>query len=123
MSAFRRRTQFVAPFIISVAACSGGKSHESPNRFPGTVWYVMSQGENKCSASFTDLDCPKGAMCNPPPPSETKCPPFAEGQNWANVAKRTNGTCAVLPALCYEESCLGAATDCPLEIGQTLSPQ
>jgi hypothetical protein len=124
MSAFRRRTQFAAPFIVSIAACSGGKPHEDPAKtFPGTVWYVHKQAGDTCIASLTDLGCPKGAMCNPPPPSESKCPPFAGGQEWTNVAKRADGKCAMLPAGCVEESCLGLVTDCPLEIGQKLPAQ
>jgi hypothetical protein len=122
MSAFRRRTRFAAPFVVSVAACSGGKPHEDPpKRFPGTVWYVQKQvGGDNCTASLTDLGCPKGAMCNPPPPSESKCPPFEGGQDWMNVARRADGKCAVLPPGCIAESCMGLATDCPLDIGQRL---
>lgn len=124
MSAFRRRTRFAAPFIVSLAACSGGKTREEPppKRYPGTIWHVQQNAPGVCSASETELGCPKGVMCNPPPPSDSKCPPFPEGQSWTKVAKKANGTCAVLPPSCYDDSCLGAATDCPLPIGETLPP-
>lgn len=123
MSAFRRRTTFAAPFIVSVAACSGGKANENPQKtYPGTVWYVSKQAgsDDVCRASLTNLGCPKGAMCNPPPPSESKCPPFEGGQDWMHVARRADGGCAVLPPGCVDESCLGLRTDCPLDIGQHL---
>lgn len=122
MSAFRRRTQFAAPLIISLAACSSSKGPESPppKQYPGTIWYVMNEPGGDCKATETELGCPKGVMCNPPPPSESKCPPFADGQNWANVAKKKDGTCAVLPSGCFDESCLGAAAPCPLPIGEAL---
>lgn len=80
----------------------------------------MSSAGDHCQASETDLGCPKGVMCNPPPPSQSKCPPFAEGQTWAHVVKRPDGTCAVLPPGCEDDSCVGAKTECPLPIGETL---
>ncbi len=61
-------------------------------------------------------------MCNPPPPSEIKCPPFPKDQNWTTVTKRQSGACAVLPPDCIDDTCIGAATDCPLAIGEKLPP-
>lgn len=123
MSAFRRRTQFAAPFVLSIAACSGGKGREAPpKRYPGPTWHVRMIGPDRCSASESNLGCPEGVMCNPPPPSEIKCPPFPKDQNWTTVTKRQSGACAVLPPDCIDDTCIGAATDCPLAIGEKLPP-
>jgi hypothetical protein len=124
MSAFRRRTVFAAPVIV-IAACSGSKTPEepAPKRYPGATWHVSSRGPDQCMAGETDLGCPKGVTCNPPPPQEIECPAFPEGREWVRVVKRPNGECAILPDGCFADSCVGAATACPLPFGQQLPPK
>lgn len=124
MSAFRRRTVFAAPIILTVAACSGGKTPEDPQpkRYPGPTWHVSQRGPDTCMASETDQGCPKGVMCNPPPPQDIKCPAFPEGREWARVVKRPSGDCALLPDGCFDDTCVGAKTDCPLPFGEQLPP-
>jgi hypothetical protein len=126
MSAFRRRTVFAAPIILTVAACSGGKTPEepAPKRYPGATWHVSQRGgPDDCMAGETDLGCPKGVRCNPPPPQTIKCPTFPEGREWVRVVKRPSGECAILPDGCFDDTCVGAATDCPLPFGQQLPPK
>lgn len=74
-------------------------------------------------ASATNLECPKDMRCNPPPPSEAKCPPMPEGRTWVNVTGKAPGVCAVLPDGCTDRSCLGPETPCPLPMGQMLPPK
>ena len=116
--AVRRRTAFAAPFILTVAACSGGQTREEPPpRYPGPTWHVTKRGL-ECIASEADLGCPKGVMCNPPPPQAIKCPAMPDGREWVRVVKRQSGECAVLPDGCIADTCVGAATDCPVPYGQ-----
>lgn len=82
----------------------------------------MQKSGANCTASVSNLECPKGMMCNPPPPSEAKCPPMPEGRTWVHVAGKATGVCAVLPDGCTDTSCLGAETPCPLPFGQKLPP-
>ena len=120
MSAFRRRTQFAAPLIVTVAACSGGSpKSDKPKRYPGHVWAV-TMSPDACLATETDLGCPPDVTCNPPPPQEVQCPPGSSGRNTIRIAERGDKTCAVLPPSCVEESCLTTPTACPLPFGQSL---
>ncbi len=120
MSAFRRRTVFAAPIIVA-AACSGGK--ESPKRYPGTTYYVTPNGPDECWAGETGIECPPNTMCNPPSPPPIRCPAFPDGKTEGYVVKRANGECAILPDGCFDDSCLGPSTDCPLRHGQKPPPK
>jgi hypothetical protein len=110
MSAFRRRTSFAAPVILSVAACSSGKDKpKEPSAF-ATTWSVEMQNM-KCFAL--------GPATNPPaPPREIECPPGMTGGRRMEVALLPSGNCAVVPDGCRESSCAKLVTPCPLPAGQ-----
>src|SRR5574338_439286 len=114
MSAFRRRTNFAAPVILTVAACSGGK--EKPKPEPKSAfqvsWQVRMQNM-KCEARIP------GA--NPPPPAqEIECPPGQTGGMYSTVAQVAAGRCVLVPPNCDDPSCAKIVTPCPLPMGQKL---
>ena len=129
MGAFRRRTQFAAPLILSVAAsCSGGKDKPEgnpppppPKRFPGTTWGVTMRLPN-CEAVEL-ASCPPGASCNPPAPQAVECPPGASGNTVTQIGQLADKTCAIVPVDCYEPRCATLPTPCPLAPGQKLVPK
>jgi hypothetical protein len=110
MSAFRRRTAFAAPVILTIAACSSGK--EKPKQSPfGTMWSVEMRENLKCYAA--------GPMVNPPAPAqEIECPPGMTGGRDMQVAMLMSSQCAVVPPGCTEASCARPFTPCPLPPGQ-----
>lgn len=121
MRAFRRRTQFAAPLIISVAAAGCGTKEpkrESPKQFPGTMWSVTMRLPN-CEAS-QDIGCPPGQSCNPPAPQDVECPPGASGNTVTRIAQLPSGTCAILPPGCFEVACAKTPAPCPLPPGKKL---
>jgi hypothetical protein len=130
MSAFRRRTLFAAPLILSVAAC--GKSEpESTHNPPVPVtknppgpafrdqWDVRRVDAGKCEANelFT---CEPQTKCNPPPPRAVECPPGTSGKTVIRIAELHDQTCAIVPKGCVEPSCAKLKTVCPLPAGQKL---
>jgi hypothetical protein len=116
MSAFRRRTSFAAPLIVTVATgCSNGPANDKPKRYPGPMWAVFMQPDG-CRALPTDGER------NPTKETarEVKCPPGSSGRNVVHVAQRADKICAVAPDDCFDEKCLETPTDCPLERGKSL---
>ncbi|CAN5918698.1 hypothetical protein BH11MYX2_BH11MYX2_13940 [soil metagenome] len=116
MSAFRRRLHFATPLVL-VLGCGGSQTPETPQpEVPGHKWRVYGSGDN-CSASEPMTGCPKGAMCNPPPPSNVDCPPgMTDGQS-VQILERDDKTCAIIPPGCTELSCVTQATPCPDPFG------
>src|SRR5262245_1140678 len=113
MSAFRRRTTFAAPVILTVAACSSGKDKPTsdPVRPFLTAWQVRMDNM-RCEARQTG---------NPPPPTqEVECPPGMTGGMYMTVAMIADGRCAVAPPGCNDATCAKPITPCPLPPGQKL---
>lgn len=112
MSAFRRRTAFAAPVIITVAAgCSPSKEQPPEKRFPAENWQVAMR-DMKCYA--TELGP------NPPPPREIECPPGTSGRTVMTVGVIGGGECAVVPQGCTEVSCAKPRTPCPMPYGKAV---
>lgn len=111
MSRFRRRTQFVTPVVIVVAAssCASGKE-PAPKRFPGATWAVRMQLDMKCVAIETGP--------NPPAPRSIECPPGMSGTTVFTVGELANKTCGIVPPGCVEERCVKIPAACPLPYGQ-----
>jgi hypothetical protein len=116
VSAFRRRLHFAAPFVV-VFGCGGSQSHDPPQpEVPGRKWQVFGSG-GECSAMEPMTGCPKGAMCNPPPPSNIDCPTgMTDGQS-LQIVERDDKTCGVIPTGCAQLSCVTQATPCPDPLG------
>nr|MBA3451943.1 hypothetical protein [Deltaproteobacteria bacterium] len=102
MGAFRRRTQFAAPFILTLAAGCGSKSGGDPapkKRFPGTIWAVRMQLPGcKADIDMGDFKCPPKVTCtmaNPPAPQDIECPPGASGNTTQYVAMLADKTCVL----------------------------
>ena len=112
MSAFRRRTTFAAPVILTVAACSSGKDKPKPEAKAGfPVTWQVHMDNMKCEARIP------GA--NPPAPAqEIECPPGMTGGMSMTVAELGRGVCAVAPQGCTDASCARPITPCPLPPGQ-----
>lgn len=115
MGAHRRRTRFAAPFIV-VLGCGGAQRPPDPPDVPGEKWTVWSRGA-ECQASSPMGSCPKGAMCNPPPPRPVDCPVgLAQGAS-VRIVKRSDTTCGIIPEQCVELACVVQTTPCPTEPG------
>lgn len=110
MTAFRRRTSFAAPLIVTVATgCSSDKT-DAPKRYPGPVWSVFMAPDG-CRGLDESAKTPA---------REVTCPPGSSGRNVVRIAQRADKICAVLPDGCFEERCLETPTECPLEPGKQL---
>lgn len=59
----------------------------------GTKWHVFKTADG-CEAALT-IDCPKGAMCNPPPPKKVDCPEGLVMPKGLNIVSQGDGTCVV----------------------------
>jgi hypothetical protein len=59
----------------------------------GTTWHVFKNGDS-CEAAI-HIDCPKGAMCNPPPPKQVACPEGLTMPKGLNIVSQGDGTCIV----------------------------
>ncbi len=132
MAAFRRRTVFAAPVIITLAAGCSGKD-DSPGRTnnpPGPIetkpkpafavqWDVHRVGPGECEAEAV-LHCEPNESCNPPPPRASECPPGTSGKTMIRVAALPSGKCVVVPKGCAEESCAKLDAPCPLPQGKKL---
>jgi hypothetical protein len=113
--AIRRRTSFVAPFIVSVTACGSSKEpagNPPPPQFPGATWSVRMH-DMKCYASVA----PEGPG-NPPAPREIECPPGMSGNTALIVGELKDKECGIVPAGCTDASCVKIRTPCPLPHGQ-----
>lgn len=115
MAAHRRRTQFAAPFII-VLGCGGAQKTPDTPDVPGEKWTVSGNG-GECVAHQPMGRCPKGAMCNPPPPSPIDCPEGFTGAASVRIVKRPDATCGIIPEQCTELACVVKTTACPSEPG------
>ena len=113
MTAFRRRTTFAAPLIISVA-CSSRGDRPPERHYPGPHWSVFMAPDG-CKALAMD-----GDEASTAPAREVACPPGSSGRNVVRIAQRHDKICAVLPSDCVAESCLETPTACPLEAGKSL---
>jgi hypothetical protein len=115
MSAFRPRTSFAAPFIVTVAACSSGsgdKPKPEPRPAFAKTWHV-SMHDMKCFATQV-------VRGNPPAPQEVECPPGMTGNMYMTLAQVADARCAVVPAGCTEIACAAPATPCPLPYGEQI---
>lgn len=112
MTAFRRRTAFAAPVIITVAAgCSSSKEPPKEKRFSGETWQVAMR-DMKCYATEPGS--------NPPAPREIECPPGMSGHNVITVGTVGEGTCAIVPRGCTDAACAKIHTPCPLPYGKVV---
>jgi hypothetical protein len=111
MTAFRRRTTFAAPVILTVAACSSAKDKPTPSPAFAASWHVRMLNM-KCSAMVNGP--------NPPAPRDIECPPGMTGNMVKTVAQLADGRCAVVPERCSDASCAKPITPCPLPDGQKL---
>jgi hypothetical protein len=115
MSAFRRRTVFAAPLIISVASCSSSSDKPpAPKQYPGPHWSVFMAPDG-CKALAME-----GEVASKSAAREVACPPGSSGRNVVRIAQRADKICAVLPPDCIEEKCLETPTACPLEVGKSI---
>lgn len=112
MSAFRRRTSFAAPVIVTVAACSSGKDSPRPVPPPFAQSWQVTMQNMKCVANVPGQ--------NPPAPQDIECPPGMTGNMYMTVAKVGGDRCAVVPAGCTEAACAKPTTPCPLPFGEKL---
>ena len=70
-----RKTKLAASFVVTVAAVACRKETiESPETPRGDDHSYVSRNGDRCTMSLPE-HCPKGASCNPPPPTEIDCPP------------------------------------------------
>jgi hypothetical protein len=116
MGARHRRTQFAVPFI-AILGCGGRQAPEEPARdVPGQKWDVSGYA-GECDAHSDEGRCPKGAMCNPPPPAPIECPAGHQDGARHRIVERPDKTCAIIPDGCIELACATVATPCPDEPG------
>jgi hypothetical protein len=90
----RRRTEFVAPFIVTIAAaCShdAGRGNDLNGKKVVSRYYVQHTGD-RCSAT-AQVDCPPDVTCNPPMPMEYACPGFPADH--AQVISTDGTTCTI----------------------------
>lgn len=98
------RRQFLAPFILTVAAAIPGcksKSdtttvrHVNPPADPYRTWNVWTSEEG-CEAVIAGADdCPPDASCNPPPPMEVACPEGMTADSITIVQAAADGPCTL----------------------------
>lgn len=112
MSAFRRRTSFAAPVILTVAACSSGKEKPKQPRPFAATWQI-EMGNMKCYAV-------RPATNPPAPRQEIVCPPGMTGGRDMTVALLNSGDCAVVPSGCSDAACAKPPTACPLPPGESV---
>jgi hypothetical protein len=103
MRSVPRRT-FAAPLVA--IACSGG-GHE------GSSFARLHRDGTACTLSRGVSGCPKGAMCNPPPPQPVECPAGMGKEEWAQIgsSKTKSGECVLIVSPCTDASC-GTPTPC-----------
>jgi hypothetical protein len=115
MSAFRRRTKFAAPVILTVAACSSGKQKPEPHPEPKPSFAVA------WDVAMKNMKCEAVMLSNPPPPAQDiECPPGMTGDLYMRVAELAPGRCAVVPQGCTDAACARPVVACPLPPGQKL---
>jgi hypothetical protein len=85
-----------------------------------TTWNVEMQDDGSCLA-YRIVECPKGARCNPPPPSAVECPTgIALGTRVKIHASAGSAECYTMPE---SGSCPEKATCNPPPPRQTACPQ
>jgi hypothetical protein len=109
MTAFRRRTVFATP-VIAIISCGGPQTRPEPRTLAD--WSVY-ESAGVCEASSIERGCPKGALCNPPPPRDIECP-TGIGEGRVEVVKKPDETCAIVPPGCTDLACATQPTACPL---------
>lgn len=122
MSAFRRRTTFAAPVILTVAACGGGKQPDKAKDNPAPTPEVASALPLRWTVSMQNMKCFASEVVrgNPPVPQEIECPPGMTGHLTMTVAQLPDRRCAVVPAGCDGPTCAKPVTACPLPPGEKL---
>jgi hypothetical protein len=129
MAAFRRRTVFAAPLILSLASGCKDKPERTNNPPPPDVspsaprfareWDVRRVGPGVCEAEAV-VSCAPGKSCNPPPPQASECPPGTSGKTLIRVGTMTGERCVVAPKGCTHDGCATVAAPCPLPFGTKL---
>jgi hypothetical protein len=122
MSASRPRRVFAASVVVTfAAACSGANKEPNEPKETGFIsrWSV-SKILGDCTAHEGTSGCPRGAMCNPPPPRVIMCPADADEVRRSEVAELRDHTCAIVPEGCESAACAVTKTPCPLEFGEEL---
>jgi hypothetical protein len=129
MAAFRPRTVFAAPIIITVAASCGqserpraepkaepvGERHPVPAPDPSHAAAPPEREVARWSVTMHAMKCSANVAVrsNPPPPARAiACPPGMSGNLAITVVERADGTCITLPGK--------HVTACPLPPGQPL---
>jgi len=79
-----------APQDHPVVVANPPRPHAHP---AGTTWHVFKAGDG-CEAAV-HVDCPKGAMCNPPPPRKVDCPAGLTMPKGLDIVSQGDGTCIV----------------------------
>ena len=64
-----------------------------PQPTTATSWHVFKTNDG-CEA-IVNVQCPKGAACNPPPPQKYDCPPGIVAGKPLTVVTVNNGECVV----------------------------
>jgi hypothetical protein len=100
MAAFRRRTTFAAPVIVTVAAGCSKADRATPSDYVET--FAVAMQNMRCHATARD----GGAR-------DIECPPGMSGHMTMTVARRADGVCLALPGK--------HVTPCPLAPGQRLA--
>ena len=63
-----------------------------------TSWHVFKTKDG-CEA-IVNVQCPKGAACNPPPPQKYDCPPGVVAGKPLTIVTVNNGECIIEPPAC-----------------------
>jgi hypothetical protein len=100
------RRQFLAPFLLTVAAAipgckKGGPTetirHDNPPADPYRSWTVIS-GSGSCEATLDGEACPPDAECDPPAPVEIECPDGVGADQGTIVQASADGPCTIADA-------------------------
>ena len=99
----RRRVWFAAPLVAVTAGCSSSpkKSHETD--------FDRLEVDGTACVYYQHVHCPKGAMCNPPPPRAVECPAGMGASRGAAIGAGGSG-CLLYPDPCTDRTC---AVDTP----------
>jgi hypothetical protein len=98
-----RRTWFSAPLVVVTAGCGSSSATKDPT---DDFAYVHQQG-SACTYNEPE-HCPKGAMCNPPPPLPIECPAGIGKDEWGRVGPKPKGQpgeCVLMKSSCNDLTC------------------
>ena len=73
-------------------------SHNPPMPQQSNSWHVFKTNDG-CEA-IVNVQCPKGAACNPPPPQKYDCPPGIVAGKPLTVVTNGQGDCIIEPPAC-----------------------